>query len=90
MPFGQHIAHCFCCGTSWICGDCIPPVCPDCSRHGHTGHWDCPVCEKIREHRSTAIKAAVEAERRQKAAEIAEQEAKRLEEEKWAFDASGI
>lgn len=31
MPIGEHLAKCHDCLRSWICGDCIPQLCPECS-----------------------------------------------------------
>lgn len=37
MPGGENLAHCFECGKSWIVGDCIPTICPECEckQRGH-------------------------------------------------------
>lgn len=37
MPYGEHLARCFDCGTSFVCGDCIPSFCAacKCKRYGH-------------------------------------------------------
>lgn len=45
---GQHIATCLHCGKQWVVGDCIPSICPDCERAGHSGLLDCPVCNPRR------------------------------------------
>lgn len=60
MPYGYHIARCFCCGKQWVCGDCIPTVCSECEAKGHTGGFDCLQCVVERERR-----AAERRERRQ-------------------------
>lgn len=45
MPFGQHVARCFHCGTQWIVGDCIPSICRECEAKGHSGTpLDCEKC----------------------------------------------
>lgn len=44
MPWGHHVARCICCGTQWVVGDCIPNVCPECSKKGHDGTLDCEKC----------------------------------------------
>ncbi len=46
MVRGHHIATCFCCGTRWMVGDCIPSVCKDCYDKGHRGGWECPKCKE--------------------------------------------
>jgi hypothetical protein len=30
MPIGEHLARCFECGRSFLCGDCIETICRDC------------------------------------------------------------
>ena len=42
----KNVAHCFCCGRTWNCGDFIPPMCDACSTDGHDGRglFGCQRC----------------------------------------------
>jgi hypothetical protein len=37
VPYGEHLAYCVACGKTWVVGDCIPFLCPECEceERGH-------------------------------------------------------
>jgi hypothetical protein len=44
--FGQNLARCYHCGKQWVVGDCIPGICPECIRKGHSREGRCWECER--------------------------------------------
>lgn len=48
MPYGEHLARCLHCGHTWIVGDCVPSICPDCETKGHNCRYplaECGACK---------------------------------------------
>ena len=92
MPYATHATKCLHCFTVFLCGDCIPSVCRECSEKGHDNGpaFNCRKCNEEQAERMARAREALAREQAERGWQAVAEAAQRAEDARWTFDASGI